>query len=574
MKLGKIIGITVLIVLTTSLATASQVQMTFFPEESSTRIDSFTSYELTVENVGPVQDSYTFTSSSVQEIDIAPREVTLEPGQEENLNVWYNPSTDREEGTYSFGVKAKSQATGNTYSEDLTVSVIRESDVNIQAVTQKTVCRGETAQYQVRVTNDGIQKEEFKISTGYGQLSRNSVTLEDGETQTVTLEASSDSATSEEFNVRAASKTSYAQDIVQMDFTAETCYASQTSIEPENQRVAAGNTATYEVTVQNEGTRSDEFELSTNRGELSRDSVEVNAESSRTVQLSVTPEKVQKTSVKVTAEGESTSSTQAQLNSFNGNNMKVNMSQPAYSVCEEQDAEITTIVENTGATQETFTLKTDKGTLGDTETELEPGESDTVTTTIQSENLKEGSQKVTTTVTASTFGKPTKKSTATVNKENCWDVSVNAVPEVASVGENRSTIYRINVENTGTKQNTYEISYQGPEWISIGTKEVTVNPGQSKDSYMYAGVPFQKEGNVRIIVTAVGEKAEDSHTVELVVNQRIEEAIKDSSDQLGQEITGSFTNAVTDLTSGTLAQIGLAVILALLITAAILAREW
>lgn len=107
MNFAKLSVLTAIIIATTTLVAGSPADMTVFPEESSTRIDSFTSYELEVENVGPVEDTYTFTSSSVQEIDIAPRQITLEAGEEETVNVWYNPDTDREEGTYSYSVTAE-----------------------------------------------------------------------------------------------------------------------------------------------------------------------------------------------------------------------------------------------------------------------------------------------------------------------------------------------------------------------------------------------------------------------------------------------------------------------------------
>ncbi|MFB6099812.1 MAG: hypothetical protein ABEK16_00935, partial [Candidatus Nanohalobium sp.] len=154
MNFAKLSIIAALILSTSAMAAASPVEMTVFPQESSTRIDSFTSYELTVENVGPVEDTYTFTSSSVSEIDIAPQKITLEPGQSETVNVWYNPSPDREEGTYSFSITAESRATGDSYSAEIIASVIREHDVSLEVSNpSRTVCRGETATYNIQVTN-------------------------------------------------------------------------------------------------------------------------------------------------------------------------------------------------------------------------------------------------------------------------------------------------------------------------------------------------------------------------------------------------------------------------------------
>jgi uncharacterized membrane protein len=576
MNFRKILILTALLITATGVATASQAEMTVFPSESSTRIDSFTSYELTVENVGPVEDTYTFTSSSVQEIDVAPQKVTLGAGEEETVNVWYNPSPQREEGTYSFSITAESRATGDSYSTDIVASVIREHDVSLETAPAKTVCRGDTAVYNVEVTNDGIQKEQFALTTEYGQLSTDSVTLEDGETQTVTLTASSDTPVTENFNVKAASTTSYAQSIQNVQFNVETCYASQTSITPTDQRTAAGTTTEFDVTVQNTGTKEDTFALSSNMGEFSDNTLEIDGKSSETATLEITPEQLGTSTVTVNSRGSSNSSATANLEVYNGNDMEIQFQNQARTVCETEDSvEVDTRLVNTGETEETFSVQTSLGTSGLEEVTLEPGDAETFTTVVDATELEEGtSYSVTTSATATTFGEPTKSGTVDLNVENCWDVSMNVVPEVMSAGENRSVIYEVNLENTGARENTYELAYEGPEWVSIQPGNLTVAAGETGTSYMYAGIPFKKEGNVQITATAVGTNATDSQKVELVIGQDIEEAIRDG-DRRGNGITGQFSQALQNIQErGPVVQALLAILVAAIITAAILVREW
>jgi hypothetical protein len=91
---------------------------------------------------------------------------------------------------------------------------------------------------------------------------------------------------------------------------------------------------------------------------------------------------------------------------------------------------------------------------------------------------------------------------------------------------------------------------------------------------MYAGIPFNKEGNVQITATAVGTNATAEQTVELVIGQDIEEAIRDD-DRRGTGITGQFSQALQDIQErGPVVQLLLAVLVAALVTAAILVREW
>jgi hypothetical protein len=134
----------------------------------------------------------------------------------------------------------------------------------------------------------------------------------------------------------------------------------------------------------------------------------------------------------------------------------------------------------------------------------------------------------------------------------------------------------VNVENTGTVENTYELEYEGPEWISIKPEELTVSPGQTKEAYMYAGIPFKKEGNVQITATATGNNAQDTQTVELVIGDEVEQAIQENENKIsGNGITGQFSKTLGNLsTGGTAVQVAAAVLAALLITGVILIREW
>lgn len=561
-KLGFILTATVLL---SGIVSASPAALNLFPDSSSTRIDSFTSYELEVENTGPAKDVYTLSSSSPAEVTVAPQEVELEPGNSETVNLWYNPRTDRDEGTYSFQMTATSRASGDRFSTTGTVEVIKDHQVDLRIEDSKTVCRGQSAAYTLEVENTGIQPEEFSVSTDFGDLSRNTVNLEDGETAELTLEMSSDTETERNFQVVAASTTSYAQDIENVQFNAETCFSSEVSVTPENQETAAGTEAEFDVTVDNLGTREDEFTLETSEGELSETALEVESESSETATLSVTPGNLETTEIQITASGNSESSDTATVESYNGMSSEINFEESSRRICEDESATFEAEVENTGEAPETFTLETSRGIIEQNEVELEPGDSDTVE--IQSNTSQPGNYDVTLTSTASTFGEPSTSSNSTLTVENCWDLDMQVVPEVASAGANRSAIYSIHLNNTGTQENTYELSKEGPEWISVKPEEVTVTAGETETAYIYAGVPFQKKGEVEITANAVGTEVERSRTVRLLIGQDVEESIENGEN----EITGGFLNRIPspDL-EGEAGRAGIAAVAGAAITAVIL----
>jgi uncharacterized membrane protein len=562
-KLGFIIAATFLV---SGLVSASPAALNLFPESSSARIDSFTSYELEVENTGPAKDVYTLSSSSPAEITIAPQKVELESGDSETVNVWFNPRTDRDEGTYTFQLTAESRASGDRFSETGRVEVIKDHQVNIEMENTRTACLGQNAVYTVEVENTGIQPEEFSVTSDFGELSRNTVNLEDGETAELTLEMSSDTPVERNFQVVAASKTSYAQDIQNVQFNAETCFDSELSITPESQETAAGTEAEFEVTINNLGTRSDEFTLEASEGELSDTTLEVGSGTTETSTLTVTPEELGTREIQVSASGNSQASDTVSLEAYNGMNSEISFENEAQTICEDESTTFEAEIENTGEATETFTLQTNRGELQTSEVELEPGEDEQVEVEVP-ESTEVGTHDITVTGTASTFGEPVVQSTSTLTVENCWDLDMQIVPEVASAGENRSAIYRIHLNNTGTQENTYNLSEEGPEWIEVKPEQITVAAGQTETAYIYAGVPFQKKGEVKITAHAKGTEVERSKTVKLLLEQDVEESIESERN----EVTGGFFDSIpTPNVEGETGRVGVAVAAGAAITTALL----
>lgn len=558
-------------------AAASPAALQMFPQDSSTKVNSFTSYEVELKNTGPTADVYT-VSSAQEQVKVAPTRVpqegVLEPGQTETVNVWYNPVQNQEAGTYSFTVTARSRATGNTFTTEGSVEVIKDHEVSLDVSESRTACLGEKANYEIAVTNEGIQKEEFSLKTRYGKLSRSSISLEPGETATVTLTASSDEPVQETFNVIAASKTSYAQEITSVQFNAERCYASDVSINPGKREVAAYTPAEFDVTVRNTGTRDDTFTLSTSRGELNQTKMEIEAGETEKTSLSYTPQEIGDTELEVTAKSGVTSTASATVTAKNGMKSQVSFTSESYSVCENTRKSLRARVTNSGEAAEEFDLSASSGELSTGKVELEPGESSTVNVTLNSSTMKTGKERTVRLVsTSSTFGEPSSSDTATVTKENCYDIEMSVVPEVASSGENKSVIYRIDVKNPGTKANTYRMSVDGPSWVSVRPSEIEVEAGGSGSSYMYAGIPFEKKGRVDLTAVAEGTQVSATESVRLLIGQEVKEAIE-SPEQEGP--TGGFSMSVPDVSVGSagFSQVLASLILGLLLTGAILYHEW
>jgi len=574
MKVSKLATLLITTTLLLGLATASQAELTIFPEESSTEINSFTSYEVDIQNIGPVDDVYEIKHNYPGEISVAPTRIELESGETKTFNVWFNPRVTRDAGTYTFRIDAKSRADGQTYSTTGRVNVIKDHQVQVSGDNSAVVCRGETARYDITVTNDGIQQEEFALTTESGELSRERVNLDAGESTTVTLSTSNDEEVSETFNVKASSTTSYATHTMDVTFDTETCYNSQISVNPESAEVAAFTPAEFDVTVQNMGTREDSFTLSSDRGELSTTSLDISPGTTSTATVTYTPDTIGEQELTINAEGNSQASQTVSLNSYNGMSSNVEFDRQR-TVCRDESATYTVTVENDGEAEETYSLSSNIGTVLEDEVTLESGESIETGLEVNASDKEDGEHEVVFESESTTFGEPVNTDSTTFTVENCWDVELNIVPEIASAGENMSTIYEISVRNPGTQENTYRMTHEGPEWISIRPETITVAPGQTESVYMYAGVPFEKKGQVEITAIAEGNEVRASRTVDLVINEEVEEAIRSNRG----DFVGRFSNSASNLYQSVLEadniSRGIAAILAgLAITAVILVREW
>ena len=560
-NLTKTLLLSIITILTLTTISAAPAELFLYPGESTSQINGYTSYELEIENTGNVEDVYRLSHSEPGEITIRPEKIpeegNLAPGETYTANVWFNPNAQREEGRHSFSLTATSRASGQTYSTNGVVNVVKDYQLQLEtSQATQTACKGETATYNIDVTNTGTQPDEVKLTTNKGNLETEKINLVDGQTKTVKLEISNQEEINEEIEVIAEStKVTYASDKIDLEFTSENCYDSQINIEPETQQTAVDTQSNYTVELENKGTKEDTFQLETSEGELENTEITVEGQTTQETQLTYTPEELGTTQIDIQATGENSEAQKTVTNeAYNGMNTEVSFQNQRKTVCEDEETTMNAQIQNTGEAKDTYNLETNvddqlseetrQELLPDREIELEPNQTQDLQLNISSSRFEESStQEIQLTATSQKFEETTNTGTTDLEIENCWDLEMNVIPEVQSAGENRSTVYEIRLENTGTKQNTYELGYQGPRWISIKPDEVTVPSGQTETSYMYAGAPFEKQGQVKITAEAEGTQIEKNQTVQLLLGEDVQEEIQSPENS----ISGSFRQAPTQL---------------------------
>lgn len=222
------------------------------------------SYEIEVFNPGPASDVYNVEVQApwTNTATLSSSQIPVDAGESERIYTFIRVPGSADSGTYSFKVDATSSNTGKTITStaDLTVFSCRSVSFEVEPSTHN-VCRADTAEYDVEVTNEGSVEETYSLSTPFGELSRSAVTLESGESETVTLTVSSDEETEGTITVNAESTTSYAKDSDQVVFEASSCRNVDLTMEPDEAGICRGDTADVTATVANTGSRDDAYSV-------------------------------------------------------------------------------------------------------------------------------------------------------------------------------------------------------------------------------------------------------------------------------------------------------------------------
>lgn len=551
---------------------ASPASVEVFPDDSTVLANNYTSFEVTVSNDGPVDDVYSISTSAPGEATVAPSRVpesgTLSPGESETVQVWFNPDVDRDGGEYDLRVDAESKASEEVYSGTASVEIIKQHGIEADLESPGAVCRGEEAIYNLDLENTGTQPERFRISASPGTPEKGAVELDAGESTTVEIMRSSATALEDRsYNIEVSSASSYASSTVSGVFVAESCYESEASAVTEEPQVPALTDSDVAFNLENTGTREDTFNLSATGGTVQSSSVTLSPGETEDVRVEFQPSETGSRTVGLTAEGRSLSSSEVDVEVFNGQNASVAFGDGPTELCEDSSYERRLEVENNGAARETYRLET---TLGDPDVSnftLEPGETRRIDVDLNTSGMEDSERTLSATATAQRLDSPAVETSQTLQVANCYDLEMDVEPASRNAEGEKSVLYRINLSNTGDRFNSYRISTEGPEWVSVRPSEVFLEAGESGSSYIYAGIPYNKtSGEFRITATADGEgDISRSETVSLGFGET------DGGDE--SNTTSSGGSFSLDGVSGDLSTLLVSLLVAVSLAGVILLRE-
>jgi uncharacterized membrane protein len=138
----------------------------------------------------------------------------------------------------------------------------------------------------------------------------------------------------------------------------------------------------------------------------------------------------------------------------------------------------------------------------------------------------------------------------------CYGMDLTADENFASFCENSEVKIPVVLRNTGTAQNTYDLSISGAEWSAVDQKQVTLAAGESRivKAVLFPGYGIYGKYNFKLVAESV--YGDDSESIDLTVNvlkcHDVSLTLVTQEDRICPRTTKTYTAEITN--TGTTAE--------------------
>lgn len=232
------------------------------------------------------------------------------------------------------------------------------------------------------------------------------------------------------------------------------CHKVSLEFEKESQTTCPGEVAEYEIKVTNEGTSSEEFELETNFGNLSRKRIFLEAKESDKVILRVAGENLGTLDLVVTAKSKTSfarDSKSAVLNTIACYDSEVIVTPASQRICAGLEGEYEIEVINKGLKPDQFILESSLGKLSKTSFSLNSGESRKLRLEFKPEEIKDFE------ILLSLKSRSAKNVSIIAQGINCKIPEILIEPANLKICENELGKFKITAKNIGELRDTFKL---------------------------------------------------------------------------------------------------------------------
>ena len=416
----------------------------------------------TIKNTGGVADTYTITTD-LGTLNVT--SLTLNPGETGYFSLTYTPTAP---GVYVANITVKSTADPTLVKTVKAITYawakVYNFTVDVNATTA-TVKVGRQVAFEFTITNTGNVTDTYTITTNRGNLTKTSITLDPGKSDTFLLTFKSYTAGTYTITVTVKS-TGDPTKVKTIDLTVEVVeLVIEFEVTPTESEleVYEGETAIHNFTITNKGEVEDTYTITTNLGNLTKTSITLAPGASDTFSLTFKSYEagtyVATITITSTRKPTLVKTVTARTIVRKAYEFTVTPSL-SYKPGVVNTAVVHTFnLTNTGVVTDTYTITTTGGTLSLTTVTLAPGESRTFTLTVTYATAGVYKENITVTST----GKPT----LTVTVQARTAVAANKTSQTLATGETKvitspTGICRVNITTPVTKPVTIEV-FELPE---------------------------------------------------------------------------------------------------------------
>ncbi len=158
--------------------------------------------------------------------------------------------------------------------------------------------------------------------------------------------------------------------------------------------------------------------------------------------------------------------------------------------------EYTIDIENTGKFLVEYTLKVDDELIG--VLFLTPDESKTVKTKLMVTYPGEESHTLMFKAVSEMKTFETTSEMIIKSREECYSLELSSeeIDKIKMVEIGIGVSVPMKIKNSGERGDTYNLGIEGPDWVHLSEEEISLDPGEEEDIYIYASPPFGAEEGI------------------------------------------------------------------------------
>lgn len=471
----------------TTILPCHNIALNAIPSKAGACLDEVAHFSINLTNNGKFfEDFIILATDGILEAG----KITLEAGETKTVGLDVPAKDTKKE----VAITAKSTSTYASESKTVEVNGINCYSSNLAiAPEEKSACLYDGANYTLTLKNTGTRPDIFRLNSTFGTLSQKEISINAGESKTISLAVASDVVGDYDFDITAISQRSRAD--AKGLFTAVQCRGVEAKIAPGEQTICKGFPVNYSIDVENTGSVDDVYLITSGLGAFQKENVSVPKKSSAKVLLSIPADTLEDKNfinIKATSVGDSkiTALGSAALYTENCYIVDSSADLAENKICAGKTAVFGIELTNAGKLADEYEITATSGNLSKSNVSLAAGEKTGISLGVPTEINDSGKLEIIVEARSKNTNTTQKLSLEIEPAEDCYGFKVVAKTDTLVANGSAGNLFEINIANNGRDAGNYSANLDGPVWSYLSPRSFMVMNGKNVSIYVYAAPAF------------------------------------------------------------------------------------